>query len=169
VTLSDEQRMRRVQGSLRRSLATLTIGHQRVREERTQMLQPFAGSNMIQCRQVPIAGKVKDRMIAREFNVDWDHPIVSNAARADADNERPHFTHGVELLSPTHVMILVQLVGWIDSDEGWTEGATIRVTAWVPNAKKKHPFEAVLHLAFAGYGVPLEDDPSEDEESEPES
>jgi hypothetical protein len=167
--MSDDQRMRRVQGSLRRSLATLTIGHQRAREQRSQMLQPFAGSNMIQCRQVPIAGKVKDRIITREFNVDWDHPIVSNTARTDADNERPHFTYGIELLSSTPVMIHVQLVGWIDSDEGWTEGAKIRVMAWVPNAKKKHQFDAVLHLAFAGYGVPLEDDPSEDEESEPES
>jgi hypothetical protein len=66
-------------------------------------------------------------------------------------------------------MIVVQLLRWNDSDDGWTEGATLRVTAWVPEAKKKHDFNAILHLTFSGYGVPDEgdtDDTGEDLDDE---
>lgn len=156
---------RRVQGSLQRSLAALTIGTVKAREERDAMLEPISGSNMIQYRQIPVAGKVSEKPVHAEVNVDWPYPIVAAPAQTDSDQERPHFALGVELLSTEPVMIFATVIGWIDADDGWTEGARLRITAWIPRARKKHDFSAILHLTFSGYGIPTEDDPSE---SEPE-
>lgn len=122
------------------------------------MLDPISGGNMIQYRQVPVAGSVGRDPIEAEVRVDWSYPFVAANAQTDSDMERPHFSYGVELLSAGPVMIVPQLTAWIDSDDGWTEAATFRVTAWVPGAKKKHDFSAILHLTFSGYAVPGEDD-----------
>lgn len=161
---ASQRRKRRVAGSLERSLAALTIGTVKAREERGAMLAPVSGGNMLQFRQVPVAGKVGKTPVAAEVAVEWDYPIVQANAQTDSDSERPHFTTGIELLSSGPVMIVPQLIAWLDSDDGWTVGATLRVTAWVPSAKKKHDFNAILHLTFAGYAVPGEDDTT----SEPE-
>lgn len=155
---ASQRRARRVAGSLERSLAALTIGTVKAREERAAMLDPISGGNMLQFRQVPIAGHVgKDASVA-EVTVDWAYPFVAANAQTDSDSERPHFSYGIELLSTGPVMIVPQLVGWHDADDGTTDAATIRVTAWVPGAKKKHDFNAILHLTFSGYAVPGEDD-----------
>lgn len=149
---------RRVQGSLQRSLAALTIGTVKAREERSAMLDPISGGNMIQYRQVPVAGRVMKRPVSAEVNVDFDYPFAIATARTDSDQERPTYNVSVELLSTGPVIILPQLVRWIDADDGWTEGAVVRVTAWIPEANKKHDFSAILHLSFSGYGVPTEDE-----------
>jgi hypothetical protein len=160
---------RRVMGSLERSMAALTIGTVKAREARSAMLDPISASNMIQYRQVPISGHVGKTPIVSEIVVDWPYPFTVAPAQTDADAERPHFAVGVELLSTQTVMIVVQLLHWNDSADGWTESATLRVTAWVPEAKKKHDFNAILHLTFSGYGVPDEgdtDDTGEDLDDE---
>lgn len=116
---------------------------------------------MIQAVQVPLQGRVAEKPQRVEVPVTWPYPFVYAPAQTDSNLELPHFAPGVELLSPSPVIIIAQLHAWTRNEEEWTNGATIGVTAWIPGAKKKHTFSAMLHLTFTGYGAPTEDEDDE--------
>lgn len=157
-------------GALARSLNALTVGVVKAREAREEQLAPLRLGNIIQALQVPLSGKVAEKPQRIEIPVSWPYPFVYAPAQTDSNLELPHFAPGIELLSPSPVIIIAQLHGWTRNDEEWTTGATVGVTAWIPGAKKKQEFTALLHLTFTGYGAPSEDEDDEgDVEPPPET
>lgn len=154
--------MPRPQGqALHRSLAQLTVGVVRAQQDAQDAMASSQMDEMLQQLQMPIAGYVKDKPISVRTDVYWPHPFVFAPAQRDSDFERPTFSMGVELLADIPVILTGAIVGWHDSVEGYTIGAAIRVTAYIPDARKKQRFNAIFHLTFQGYGAPTDDNTSD--------
>jgi hypothetical protein len=160
--------MPRPQGALNRSLAALTIGVVKGMQAREQTLSRTTLSDMAQHAQIDIEGLVGQHPYSYMVPVSFPVPYVYAPVQHDSDLENPHFNFGIELgqapssalsaAAPTdHPIILCQLAGWITNGDGFTTGANIVVTSWIPGASKKRKFSATAHLSFWGYGAPTDD------------
>lgn len=152
-----------VYGSLARSLDALTIGNADATADREERDKVLRGYDMSQNLQVPVAGVAGRDPVWVKTEVFWPNPFLTriDRSRSDSDLEDPHFTYGIELQSDANVIVVAIVRDWIENPEtGWLIGARVRVCAWCPQARKKHPFNGKLHMSFSGYAAPAE---SEDE------
>jgi hypothetical protein len=155
-------------GALNRSLNALTIGVVKGMQAREQMLSRTTLSDMVQHAQIDIEGLVGQHPYSYMVPVMLPIPYVYAPVQHDSDLGYPHFNYGIELgqapstalsaAAPTdHPIILCQVGGWISNDDGFTTGANVIVTSWIPGASKKRKFSATAHLSFWGFGAPTDD------------
>jgi hypothetical protein len=155
-------------GALTRSLQKLTIGVVKGVQAREDALSRTALSDMVQHAHIDIEGLVGKDPYSYTVPVSFPIPYVYAPVQHDSDLEHPTFNYGIELgqapttpltgASPTdHPIILCQLAGWIIDANGFTTGANVVVTSWIPGAAKKRKFSATAHLSFWGFGAPTDD------------
>lgn len=152
------EKANRPSGALARSLAHLTVGQAQAREAREAQLAYTKLGEMEQQLQVEIAGEVNSTISTTQQNVLWPYPFVYAPGQRDSSLQNPQFTFGIEIVSGFGVIILPTVTGWTRSPEGFFIGASVGIQAWLPNARKKHRFSAVLHATFTGYGAPQMDE-----------
>lgn len=146
---------------LGRSLSRATIDAVEAREKHIAALAPLAPGDMSQQLLLEVQGKIGGKPVFQETSVYWPNPFtmrVSSPSTSDSTYTNPHFNSGVEILSPGHVMIDVQVADWISDDSDLVIGAKVRVTVWSPGAPKKKDYKAIVHLTFFGYAAPQLDD-----------
>jgi hypothetical protein len=146
---------------LARSLTALTIGTVKAQEARERELGPLRLQELTQEVQVPLTGKATETPGSETVNVKWPYPFVYAPAQRDSPLENPHFSFGVESLSPSAPAIVIpQVTRWLRSEEGFAVGAAVLLTAWLPGASAPTDYRSLVHLTFTGYGAPIaeEDD-----------
>jgi hypothetical protein len=150
-------------GSLQRSLSALTIGVVKGQEARRDALAPMKLGEMVQHQKLEISGRIGSSPVTTIQTVEWPYPFVYAPAQTDSDFEKPHFNYGIEFdhvpSSVPHIMVAV--IDWLDDDDGFSTGAKLAVTAFIPGAAKKRQLNAIAHLTFWGFGAPSEDEGSE--------
>lgn len=150
-----------VYGALSRGLSALTIDQQQASQDQENLDKVLRGYDMTQNVQIPCSGIAWREPTWAKFDIRWQVPFLNNIdrSRTDSDLDKPHFTTGAELQSDANVILTAQVRSWTtDPETGWLVGAQVRVCAWCPQARKKHPWTGVIHLSFTGYGAPSEDD-----------
>lgn len=146
---------------LNRSLARATFEAVEARERHIAAIAPMAPGDMSQQVQVTISGKVGAHVIYQEIDVYWPNPFTmrtDSTSGTDSTLSNPHFNSGVEILTDGHVSIDPQVRDWIADDSDRVIGAKVRISVFAPNALKKRPYNANVHLTFFGYGAPQVDD-----------
>lgn len=154
--------MARPAGALHRSLAALTIGVVQGQKARDEALAPTRLGEIVAHQKLDISGHIGGDPVTQVVPVSWPYDFVYAPAQRDNPFDAPHFNYGVEFdhqpSSVPHIMCAV--VGWTVDDNGFTTGAKVAVTAWVPGANKKRQLNAIAHLTFWGYGAPTADEGS---------
>jgi predicted acylesterase/phospholipase RssA len=141
--------MPRPGGALNRSLQALTIGVVKGVQAREKALSRTTLSDMVQHAAARHRGLHREGPLQLHLPVSFPIPYVYAPMQHDSDLERPHFNYGVELgqapttplsaATPTdHPIILCQLAGWITTTNGFTTGANVVVTSWIPGAKPRN-------------------------------
>lgn len=152
--------VRKVQNMLASGLDALTSGvieGQAIVEAEDY---PLASGEMIQRIHVPVAGVAGRSVVYDEIKVEWPYPIVNQLASGqhESDQEQPHFSSGIELLTDEYVFLDCQVRAWDQDDRDFYTGATVRLIAWAPQAAKVTRYGAVFHLSFIGFAAAAEDD-----------
>lgn len=146
----------------------LTVGVVKGVQAHEQALARTALGDTVQHTQIDISGRVGREPYTFVLPVQWPIPLVYAPVQHDSDLDNPHFNYGIELpmlsqsplsaAAPTdHPIILCAVAGWLGDDNGFTTGANVAVTSWLPGAKKKRAFSATAHLSFWGFGAPTDD------------
>lgn len=150
----------RAQQALARGLHALSTEAIAGRESVEVDDYPLASSEMIQRIHIPVEGAVGRSVVYTTLDVDWPYPIINQAAanQHESDQDQPHINSGVELLTDGPVMLDVQVRSWQQDERGFYTGATLRFSAWSPEAIKVTKYSAVIHLSFMGYAAASEDD-----------
>jgi hypothetical protein len=150
----------RAQQALARGLHALSTDAIEGRESVEADDFPLASTEMVQRLHVPVEGAVGRSVVYTTLDVDWPYPFLNLAAanQHESDQEQPHFVLGVEVLTEEPVMLDAQVRAWQQDERGFYTGATVRFSAWSPEAIKVIKYSAVMHLTFMGYGAASEDD-----------
>jgi hypothetical protein len=145
---------------LSQGLGALTAGVIEGKERVEAEDYPLASGEMIQRIHLPVTGVANRQMVRDEIDVTWPYPIINQlaAGQHESHQETPHFASGVELLTDDPVFLDVQVRAWEQDDRDFYTGATVRISAWAPEAVRTTRFSAVLHLSFMGYAAAAEDD-----------
>lgn len=138
----------------------MTIGVVKGQQAREDALAPTRLGEMMQKQKLDIHGRVGSAPLTEIVTVEWPYPFVYAPAQRDDDSDTPHFNYGIEFehvpSSVPHIMVAV--IDWLSDDDGFTTGAKLAVTAYIPGAAKKRQLKAIAHLTFWGFGAPSDDD-----------
>lgn len=152
--------VRKVNQMLARGLDAMTSGLVEGTERVAAEEYPLASGEMLQRMHVPVAGVATRAMVYDEIEVKWTYPIINQLASGqhESGQDTPHFASGIELLTDDPVILDAQARAWVRDDRDFYTGATVRISAWAPEAIRTVRFTAVLHLTFMGYAAAAEDD-----------
>lgn len=96
--------------------------------------------------------------VAEEF-VDWETveikfgtTFVDASGQRDSELERPHFTYGGEVETPTPVGLLACILEWKTTPRNETIGCKLAIG--VAASDRATRFKGFLHANFQGYGQP---------------
>jgi hypothetical protein len=150
---------------LRRSMGAMTVDLLEGQRAHDQELLPLSAGDMAQQVQFNVSGRAGKHPTYSEVDVTWPYPFLMRLAQDQVESylQNPHFAFGVELLTDGFLLLDAQVRSWTADDSNMVTGARVRVSAWSPEARKKHKFAAVLHLTFFGYAAPREDNEADDE------
>lgn len=147
--------MARPTGQLEKSLAALTIAmHEGLRERQAAKADAHTGEHVQQIH-VPLSGSLAAAWGYSDRDVNFLLPFLYAPSQRQVPFDVPHFTYGVEFVTPPSDLVLVQahVLSWRKSEESWITGARVRFTACAPNASAHIPFNAMAHLSFEGYAT----------------
>jgi hypothetical protein len=152
--------VRHINQMLTQGLGAMTAGVVEGKERVDAEDYPLASTEMLQRIHLPVTGVATRQMVRDELDVTWPYPIINQlaAGQHESGQDVPHFASGVEILTDDPVFLDVQVRAWQQDDREFYTGATVRISAWAPEATRTTRFSAVLHLAFMGYAAASEDD-----------
>jgi hypothetical protein len=150
---------------LRRAMGAMTVDLLEQSRDHDDELRELTAGDMAQQVQLNVSGRAGKHLTYSEMNVTWPNPFLMRVAQDQIDTylQNPHFAFGVELLTAEPTFIDAQVRSWNADTHDWVTGALVRITAWSPEARKKHKFGAIVHLTFFGYAAPAEADEADDE------
>lgn len=147
---------------VQRSLQALTIGVARAMQERQQQQQEIASGETEQQYKVAVGGTAgTDAIDWQEGTIQFDDLFYPALDRRDSTFDTPLFTYGVEMQSPTPVILSVVVTGWLTNADSTVSGVRLAFGAHVIGAVDDVKFDAVAHLCFQGWASPALNDDDE--------
>lgn len=147
---------------VRRSLQALTLGMASSMGERQRQQDEIASGETEQQYKVAVTGTAgPDAMDWQEGAIQFDDLFYPAQDRRDSSFETPLFTYGVEMQSPTPVILSVVVIGWLTDPDGTVSGVRLAFGAHVVGAVDDVKFDAVAHLSFQGWAAPALNDDDE--------
>jgi hypothetical protein len=145
---------------VQRSLAHLTLGTARAMEQRQERQAELAAGETEQQYKVAVGGTAgSDAMDWQETSIEFADSFYPGQDRRDSSFDTPLFTYGVEMQSPTPVILSVVVTGWLTDPDGTVRGVRLALGAHVIGAVDDVKFDAIAHLNFQGWAAPaLNDD-----------
>lgn len=147
---------------VRRSLQSLSIGMARAMQERDRRQEEIAAGETEQQYKVAVSGTAgPDAMDWQEGAIKFDDLFYPAQDRRDSTFATPLFTYGVEMQSPTPVILSVVVTGWLTDVDGTVSGVRLAFGAHVIGVVDDVKFSAVAHLSFQGWAAPALNDDDE--------
>lgn len=134
--------MSRPVGTLDRALADIVIGAQQEMKARERSLSDTKLGEFTQQVHVPLSGELFDAYWHWvDHKINWLMPFLWAPLQRQIPFQHPHFSYGVEWLSPPSTLIEVhaQVISWTTNNMGWDVGATIRFMVQAPYVVQPPP------------------------------
>ncbi|MDP3984106.1 MAG: hypothetical protein Q8Q52_03770 [Acidimicrobiia bacterium] len=142
--------MARPKGRLEDALKGITIGAVRDLED-FRKLRELDGLNEIE-EQVHLrfSGRAEEFASWATEDIEFANNFVDATGQRDSPFDRPHFTYGATLDTPTPTGVLVTVMSWRTNDRNETVGARVAIGVLATDLAVKVRGE--VHLTFQGYG-----------------
>lgn len=153
--------MRAQPGQLDRALSRLTIGLVQGQQFRERVLYDTHSGEWDQQVQINFSGSAGNEWGFVDTSIMFEYPFLYAPAQRLVPFERPHFSKGIELLTPSPDLVHLdaQIHSWNINESGWIIGCQVRLLAVAPAASTDAVlFSAVAHLTFQGYAAYAEGD-----------
>lgn len=152
-----------MQGSLQRSLGSMTFGVVREMNQRAERLAKTALAEREQEFQVPIFGTAGRLAVWANLELNFRVEFVPATGQRDSPYLLPTFTYGYEIETPDPIGVLALVSKWTIDDSGAVIGAGIKVAGWQPGVGGDVAYRGKLHMLFSGFGAPTQTELEDDE------
>jgi hypothetical protein len=102
--------------------------------------------------QVAISGSAEEFLDWQIVELKFGTMFVDASGQRDSELERPHFTYGAEIETPTPVGILACVLEWLTTARNETIGCKLAIG--VAASDRAVRFKGFLHANFQGFGQP---------------
>lgn len=103
--------------------------------------------------QIAIAGVAEEFLDWETVDIKFGTAFVDASGQRDSELERPHFTYGGEIETPTPVGILACVLEWKTTARNETIGCKLAIGVAASDRSTK--FKGFLHANFQGFGQPV--------------
>lgn len=102
--------------------------------------------------QVAVSGAAEEFLDWQEVEVKFGTMFVDASGQRDSELERPHFTYGAEIETPTPVGLMACVLEWKTTARNETIGCKLAIGVAASDRATK--FRGFLHATFQGFGQP---------------
>lgn len=135
---------------LERTLEGLTIGVVQDLQDFERLRKLDGLQEIEQQFWVEFAGKAEEFTSWEEVDVDFEQFYVDATGQRDSPFDRPHFTYGSVLDTPTPVGVMANVMSYRTNDRNETVGAKVAIGIFASDLAVK--VRGRVNLTFQGYG-----------------